>query len=48
MKNDPPAEVKLKPDALPDSAVQARANLDKLREKDAKTVKDAERFFFLQ
>ena len=48
VKNDPPAEVKLKPDALPDSAVQARANLDKLREKDAKTVKDAERFFFLQ
>lgn len=37
-----------KPDALPASALQARANLEKLREKDPKTVKEAERFFFLQ
>ncbi len=37
-----------KPVELPASAVQARANLEKLREKDSKTVKEAERFFFLQ
>ena len=47
-KNDPPAEVKAKPDELSDAALQARENLDKLREKDPKTVKEAERFFFLQ
>lgn len=41
-------ETKPKPDDLPASAVQARANLDKLREIDLKTVKEAERFFFLQ
>lgn len=47
-KKDEPAAVKPNPDELPESAVQARANLDKLREKDLKTVKEAERFFFLQ
>ena len=48
VQKDPPAEIKPKPDVLPDSALQARANLDKLKEKDPKTVKEAERFFFLQ
>ncbi|TXT38085.1 MAG: hypothetical protein FD138_476 [Planctomycetota bacterium] len=47
-KKTVPADIKPKPDELPESAVQARANLDKLREKDLKTVKEAERFFFLQ
>lgn len=37
-----------KPPELPESALQARANLEKLREQDPKTVKEAERFFFLQ
>jgi hypothetical protein len=37
-----------KPADLPASALQARANLEKLKEKDPKTVKEAERFFFLQ
>lgn len=39
---------KTKTDDLPASALQARANLEKLKEKDPKTVKEAERFFFLQ
>ena len=46
-KTDKPAET-VKPDILPASALQARANLEKLREQDPKTVKEAERFFFLQ
>jgi hypothetical protein len=37
-----------KPEELPTHVLKARANLDKLREQDPKTVKDAERFFFLQ
>lgn len=45
---DDPAATKSKPDELPASALQARANLDKLKEIDPKTVKEAERFFFLQ
>lgn len=47
-KKDDPAATKSKSDELPASALQARANLDKLRETDPKTVKEAERFFFLQ
>lgn len=47
-KKDDPAATKSKPDELPASAMQARANLEKLRETDPKTVKEAERFFFLQ
>lgn len=47
-KKDDPTATKSKPDKLPASALQARANLDKLRETDPKTVKEAERFFFLQ
>ncbi len=46
-KEDPVAP-KPKPEVLPASALQARANLEKLRETDPKTVKEAERFFFLQ
>ncbi len=48
LKNEDPAAPKPKPEALPASALQARANLEKLREMDPKTVKEAERFFFLQ
>ena len=48
IKKDDPTATKSKPDELPASALQARANLDKLRETDPKTVKEAERFFFLQ
>ncbi|RLT05379.1 MAG: hypothetical protein DWI21_13015 [Planctomycetota bacterium] len=47
-KKDDPTATKSKPDELPASALQARANLEKLRETDPKTVKEAERFFFLQ
>lgn len=47
-KKDDPTATKSKPEGLPASALQARANLDKLRESDPKTVKEAERFFFLQ
>lgn len=47
-KKDDPTATKSKGDELPPSALQARANLDKLREIDHKTVKEAERFFFLQ
>lgn len=47
-KKDDPAATKSEPDELPASALQARANLEKLREIDLKTVKEAERFFFLQ
>ncbi len=47
-KKDDPTVTKSKPDELPASALQARANLEKLRETDPKTVKEAERFFFLQ
>jgi hypothetical protein len=32
---------------LPASAMQARANLDKLRRKDLQTVEEAERYFFV-
>ena len=42
-----PAEA-VKPEAASPAALQARANLEKLRENDPKTVKEAERFFFLQ
>lgn len=47
-KKDDPTATKSKPDELPASALQARANLEKLKEIDPKTVKEAERFFFLQ
>lgn len=47
-KKDDPTATKSKPDELPASALQARANLEKLKETDPKTVKEAERFFFLQ
>lgn len=47
-KKDDAAADKPKTDELPASALQARANLDKLKEIDPKTVKEAERFFFLQ
>ncbi len=47
-KKDDPTATKSKPDGLPASALQARANLEKLKEIDPKTVKEAERFFFLQ
>lgn len=47
-KDDKSPKTPVKPDDLPASALQARANLEKLRDKDPKTVKEAERFFFLQ
>jgi hypothetical protein len=47
-KKDDSTATKSKPDELPASALQARANLEKLKELDPKTVKEAERFFFLQ
>ncbi len=47
-KQEDPAAPKPKPEVLPASVLQARANLEKLRETDPKTVKEAERFFFLQ
>lgn len=47
-KKDDATATKSKPDELPASALQARANLEKLKETDPKTVKEAERFFFLQ
>ncbi len=40
--------VSTKPEELPAHVLKARANLERLREQDPKTVKDAERFFFLQ
>ena len=39
---------KTQTDELPAAALRARENLEKLREQDPKTVKEAERFFFLQ
>ncbi len=46
--DDPKNSDSAKPIELPAHVLQARANLEALREKDPKTVKDAERFFFLQ
>jgi hypothetical protein len=46
-KVDKPADP-VKPEAISPFAMQARSNLDKLRLQDPKTVKEAERFFFLQ
>ena len=48
VKKDDPAAIKPKTEELPAFALQARENLEKLKEKDPKTVKEAERFFFLQ
>ncbi|MFM9965492.1 MAG: hypothetical protein ACKV2Q_30270 [Planctomycetaceae bacterium] len=41
------AQTNAKPDNLPPSAVQARANLDKLRRRDPQKVADAERSLFV-
>ena len=46
--DDPKNSDSAKPIELPAHVLQARASLETLREKDPKTVKDAERFFFLQ
>lgn len=46
-QDDPPAK-NSKSEGLASSALQARASLEKLRETDPKTIKETDRFFFLQ